>query len=227
VPSALSFTIPEKLDFDLRWMGIKAGTASLEIRESNETVHIISTARSDDWVSVFYTVDDRIESELLKGRSAVFIGLPQNYKVKIREGRHRRNKEVIFDHKELKAMYIDHREGKNKEHAIHKDTFDPLSSLLYIRTLDLEPGKSVFVDIFDSKRLWKVEVKVLRREKVITKLGEFDTIVIKPLMKSEGIFSRKGEMFIWLTDDEKHIPVKMKTKVAVGSITATLVRGYY
>ena len=43
-------------------------------------------------------------------------------------------------------------------------------------------------------------------------------------MKSEGIFYRKGDIFIWLTDDVKHIPVKMQTKVAVGSITATLVR---
>jgi hypothetical protein len=57
--------------------------------------------------------------------------------------------------------------------------------------------------------------------------GTFDTIVIKPLMKSEGIFSRKGDIFIWLTDDLKHIPVKMQTKAAVGSIIATLVRGNY
>jgi hypothetical protein len=46
-------------------------------------------------------------------------------------------------------------------------------------------------------------------------------------MKSEGIFNRKGEMLIWLTDDQKRIPVKMQTKVAVGAITATLVGGSY
>jgi hypothetical protein len=46
-------------------------------------------------------------------------------------------------------------------------------------------------------------------------------------MKSEGIFNRKGDMYIWLTDDLKRIPVKMQTKVAVGSITATLVGGIY
>jgi hypothetical protein len=46
-------------------------------------------------------------------------------------------------------------------------------------------------------------------------------------MKSEGIFYGKGEIFIWLTDNEKHIPVKMQTNVAIGSITATLVNGLY
>jgi hypothetical protein len=68
---------------------------------------------------------------------------------------------------------------------------------------------------------------VLRKEKIKTKLGEFDTVVIKPLMKSEGIFDRKGDMYIWLTDDLRRIPVKMQSKVAVGSITATLVSGTY
>jgi len=72
-----------------------------------------------------------------------------------------------------------------------------------------------------------VEVQVLRREKVKTKLGEFDTVVIKPLMKSEGIFNRKGDVYIWLTDDKKRIPVKLESKVAIGSITATLVGGRY
>jgi hypothetical protein len=93
--------------------------------------------------------------------------------------------------------------------------------------MKLEVGKSVFVDVFDSKKLWNVEVQVLRKEKISTILGEVETIVIKPLMKSEGIFNRKGEILIWLTDDQKRIPVKMNTKVVVGAITATLVGGTY
>ena len=110
---------------------------------------------------------------------------------------------------------------------MHDNVFDPLSVLYYVRTMKLETGKSAYVDIFDSKKLWNVEVQVLRREKISTILGEVETIVIKPLMKSEGIFNRKGEVLIWLTDDRKRIPVKMQTKVAVGSITATLVSGTY
>ncbi len=83
------------------------------------------------------------------------------------------------------------------------------------------------MDVFDSRKLWNVEVQVLRREKIKTKLGEFDTIVIKPLMKSEGIFNRKGDVYIWLTDDKKRVPVKLESKVAIGSITATLTGGTF
>jgi hypothetical protein len=46
-------------------------------------------------------------------------------------------------------------------------------------------------------------------------------------MTSEGIFYRKGEILIWLTDDSRHVPVKMQTKVAIGAITATLVQAKY
>lgn len=227
INDAFAFNIPEKLVYDLTWTGVKAGTATLEIINEKDSIKIISTARSANWVSVFYTVDDRVETRLLKVNSSFFVGAPQNYRIKIREGRHRRDKELIFDHERLKASYINHLDGDKKDIDIHANILDPLSSFYYVRTLNIEVGKSVFVDMLDSKKIWNVEVQILRKERIETQTGSFDTIVIKPLMKSEGIFSRKGDMYIWLTDDMKRIPVRMQTKVAVGSITATLVGGNY
>ncbi len=222
-----AFTVPEKLVFDLTWTGIKAGTATLEVVNEKGNTRIISTARSADWVSVFYTVDDRIESVLKSAQKPMLVGLPENYRIKLREGSHRRDKEVIFDHANRQATYINHLENGKKTYDISENCLDPLSSFYYIRTLQFEVGKSLYVNMFDSKKLWNVEVQVLRKEKIKTDLGEFNTVVIKPLMKSEGIFNRKGDMYIWLTDDLKRIPVKMRTKAAVGSITATLVGGTY
>ena len=70
IPShSASFDIPEKFVYDLTWTGIKAGTASLEITNDGGKVKIISTARSAKWVSFFYTVDDRIESTLIKNEN--------------------------------------------------------------------------------------------------------------------------------------------------------------
>ncbi len=224
---SIAFNIPEKLVFDLTWTGIKAGTATLEVVNDKDCIKIISTARSAKWVSVFYTVDDRAETVLVRTQSKAFVGKPRNYHLKIREGRHRRDKEVIFDHQNRTAVFIDHLDGDKKNFDITESILDPLSSFFYVRTLKLEVGKSVFVDMFDSKKMWNVEVQVLRKEKIETAHGNLDTVVIKPLMKSEGIFNRKGDVIIWLTDDHKRIPVKMQTKVAVGSITATLVEGYY
>ncbi len=224
---ASGFRVPERLVYDLTWAGIKTGTATLEVSSENDKTRIVSTARSASWVSVFYTVDDRIETDLSLPRARAAIGTPRSYKVRIREGRHRRNKEVVFDGINHRASFTDHLTGEKKDIEIRDNTFDPLSSFYYIRTLKTEVGKSVYVEVLDSKKLWNVEVKVIRKERVSTKLGNFDTIVIKPLLRSEGIFNKRGDMYIWLTDDEKHVPVRMQTKVAVGNVTATLIGGNY
>jgi hypothetical protein len=221
------FTISEKFVYDLTWTGIKAGTASLELINDGDKLKIISTAQSANWVSVFYTVDDRVESTLFKIPAESFPWQPEKYRIRIREGRHRRDKEVIFDRKKNKATFKDYINNEKKDFDLPVTVFDPISSFYYLRTLKLEEGKSVYVTVFDSKKLWNVEIQILRKETISLPTGTFNTIVVKPLMKSEGIFNRKGEILIWLTDDMKHIPVKLQTKVAVGSITATLVQGYY
>ena len=224
---ALCFSVPERLVYDLTWAGIKTGTATLEIAGDSDLTRIVSTARSTGWVSLFFNVDDRTETVLTKTLPPSLIGIPLDYRVKIREGRQRRDTELVFDHERHKVMSIAHLDSERKGFDIQENTLDPLSSFYYLRTLKIEVGRTVFVDIFDSKKLWSVEVQVLRKERIKTKLGNFDTIVIKPLMKSEGIFNRRGDMFIWLTDDVRHLPVQLKTKVVVGYVTATIAEGNY
>ena len=226
VATASAFAAHEKLIYDLSWTGIKAGSATQEFFIEKGAIRIVSTARSADWISAFFPVEDRVES-ILGSSSPGQLGLPLNFRMKIREGSHRRDREIIFDHNKGQALYIDHMSGEKTDLTIEKNTYDPYSSFYYVRRLPLEPGRSVFVSILDYKQLWTVEVQVLKKERIKTVLGEVDTILIKPLMKSEGIFQRKGAIFIWLTDDARRIPVMMKTKVAIGSITATLVGGNY
>jgi hypothetical protein len=224
---ASPFAVHEKFVYDLTWAGIKAGTASLELRNDGNRIKIVSTAHSADWISVFYTVDDRAESIVSQDPYRSSLGLPVSYRLKLREGKHRKDKEVIFDHDKNRAKYIDHLENEYKEIDVPPLVFDPISSFFYLRTLRLVVGEPVYITLFDSKKVYNVEVQVLRKERVTIPEGTFDTIVVKPLMKSEGIFYRKGEIFIWLTDDARHIPVKMQTKVKLGSITASLVGGTF
>lgn len=224
--SAYSLDIPERLVYDLTWTGVKAGEAVLETKDEGSHVQFISKANSAKWVSVFYHVEDIVVSTLSKepnGYYKDFPLTPYKYRIKLKEGRHRRDKEVIFDLSSKKMKYINHLDNEKKEFDIGDSVFDPLSSFYYIRRVPLEVGKSIYIDIFDSKRIYKTEVQVLKKETIETPLGTFNTILIKPIMKSEGIFSRKGDILIWLTDDDKRLPVLLKTKVAVGSVKATLV----
>jgi len=208
-------------------MGLKAGTASIEIINEKDTMKIISQAHSSKFISLFYKVEDRIESTLSQGSSLLPIGQPIKYRVKIQEGKHRRDKEVIFDHGKGKALYFDYRNNEEEEFEVPSPVFDPLSGFYYFRTRELVLGKPLYVTVFDNKKIWDVEVQVLRKETVTLPAGRFNTIVVKPLLKSEGIFSRKGDVHIWLTDDEKHIPVLVTLKVKIGHVAATLVEGMY
>jgi hypothetical protein len=219
-----SYPVPERLVYDLKWSFIKAGTATLSIeRTVNGKLRITSTAVSADWISVFYPVKDMIES-IVEGEPP---WSSETYRLKTREGRHRKDKEVRFYPEEGKAIYIDKRKNKVIEKEVPRDVNDPLSAFYRVRALDLVPGNSSHVTVFDSKRVYEVEVKVLKKERVKVPAGKFDTILIKPLLTSEGIFARKGEIRIWLTDDERKIPVRLKSKVKIGHIDAELVRVEY
>jgi hypothetical protein len=37
-----------------------------------------------------------------------------------------------------------------------------------------------------------------------------------------GLFKRKGRMLVWFSDDDQHLPLRIKFMIAVGPITATL-----
>ncbi len=217
--------VPEKFVYYIYWSGIRAGMATLDFENTPKGIIIQSRATSATFISIFYRVDDVAGSMLYSD------GYPRNYTLKIREGRHRRHKVTDFAMKPedgpQKVIYNNKLDNETVEFYLEKQAFDPLSGLYEIRKRQLEVGRSEYLDIFDSKKLWKVEIEVLRKERVKVLGKEFDAIVIKPNLKSEGIFMKKGEIYIWLTDDEKKIPVMIKSKVKIGSIVIKLTEGDY
>ena len=228
----MPFTVSasETFRYDLIWMGIKAGEARLEFIEEGDSLKIVSRAESAKWLSVFYKVDDRVESVVVKKNNPAkgdIHWVAGRYRLKIREGRHRRDKEVIFDPANGTALYINHFDNKKETYAVPENTFDPLSGFFLLRKRPLEVNRPVHVTIFDSNKVWDVKVEILKKEEVETPAGKFRTILVKPNMKSEGIFDSKGDIYIYLTDDKRHIPVLIRTKVAVGYVEAQLVGGEF
>jgi hypothetical protein len=227
VPGRAAFSVPERLEFELSWSGITAGTAVLEVTRSADGIIITSTARSADWLSLLYKVDDRIEAEMSKGEEGRLFGVPRIYRENLHEGRSRFHKEVTFDHVGRTARIVNFLDKSTVNLEITPITYDSLSCFYYARLQKLEPGTSFFIDIFDGKKLHNTEVKVLRREELETVVGTFKAIVIMPVLQTKGIFSKTGDLYIWLTDDERRIPLKMQSKIGIGSITAALVGGSY
>jgi len=222
-----ALTVPERLVYDISWSGVSAGKTVQEVRGEGDELRITSTTRSASWLSLIFPVDDKVESILSKAASGAKVGFPRYYRERVSEGRTHTDKEVIFDTNRLSARTKDHLQKSEKEDPISGRTYDTLSCIYFVRGMELTPGRSLYIDIFDCKRLWNTEVQVLRREEITTQLGTFKTVVVKPLLKSPGFFARTGDIHIWVTDDLLRLPVKMTTKVKIGSITATLVGGSY
>ena len=221
-----ALTVPERLVYDVSWTGIKAGTAVQEVTAKGDELHIVSTPRSASWINAFFPVDDRTESVLVRGNGSAF-GTPKYFKEKLSEGNFRTLKEARFDPHGLKVETKDFLKNTEKTDAISARTFDTLSSIYAVRSMELVLGQSVYIDIYDCKRLWNTEVQVLKREEISTPVGRFKTLVVRPQLKSDGLFARTGEVTVWLTDDSLRIPVMMTSKVRLGKITVTLVGGSY
>jgi len=219
--SLQAFTIPETLRYRLMYADIKVGESSLNIDKEGDNIVIKSEANSSGVISILYNVKDRVKSTLKIGGDGAFI--PLIYRINLYEGGYKRDKEVIFETNLNRVLYQDFLDKTKEYIELPPNLVDPLISIYVLRNRELVVGRSEFVRIFDSKKEWNVEVLVLRKETVKTPAGVFDTIVIRPLMESEGIFKRTGPMDIYITDDAKKIPVRLLTKVTLGTVIAELI----
>jgi hypothetical protein len=218
-------SINKRFVYYIYWSGIKAGEAVMDYTSTPEGITIRTHATSAPFVTFFYPVDDISESTLYPD------GYPKKFIVKVQQGRHKRDKVTYFerkpDGKPQKIIYHNILDDSIEEFFYDKPAYDPLSAFYEMTKWDLKIGQKAFMDIFDSGKLWNTEVQVLRKETVKVPAGEFDTIVVKPILKSEGIFPKTGDITIWATDDDRKLPVLMKSKAIIGHFSAELVEGQY
>lgn len=209
--------INEEMKFNIYWMGIYAGSASLSVNGESESIRIFSRVNSAPFISNFYHVDDRAESIIENGK-------PKYFRLVQIEGKYRGDKETRFDYDSGEIVFINHLKNKMSIHrGINKIYMDVLSGFFYFRTLRLDKNKPIFIDIFDSDRFATVEIKILKEESIENSDGkEIKALLVKPELTTEGLFRRRGEILIWISNDERKIPLKIETKVSIGKITAEL-----
>jgi len=212
------FSAGERLVFEIKYGFVSAGTATMGIpdvvRERGyPCYHIVSVAESNPVFSAFFTVRDVAESFLEVRRL-----LPLRFEKNLREGNFRAEDIVLFDRDRGVALYP----KKGQVVPLAYDAQDILSSLYYVRMMDLKVGSSVYIENHADKRNYPLEIRVLREERVRVPAGEFSCIVVEPVMRASGLFRHKGKLTVWLTKDASHVPVLMKSKVAIGSVSAVL-----
>jgi hypothetical protein len=221
---SLPFAGGEHLRYVIRYGIIHAGFSTLNVDEGpvikgHRTWKITSQAWSNKVMDVLYNVRDRNESWM--DREGLY---SHHFEQDLHEGSYAAKRWIDYNYGAQQFVRIEERGGKQTriEGTLPGPVQDVFSSLYYARTLPLEPGKSYeFLTNSDGKN-WTLKINVLRRETVNVKAGKFSCVVVEPMMLSEGIFKNKGRLLVWLTDDDKRIPVLIRTQVSVGSVSAEL-----
>ena len=240
IPGLLSLVLPikaaaqavtafepgERLEYVLKWSGIAAGDSVMEIVKGDYVegaflYKVISSAKSRSLVDVIYKVRNKYETHIHPMDS-----LTRKYLFNMKEGGKRELRLLLFDQEHLSVTRIFKKKDniQVRDYAIPPQTQDNLSALYALRNETLKVGDSVIYRVFESRKNWELVIEVVAAEEVEVRAGRFRTVVVHPKLKFEGIFRRKGELYVYMTDDQWHIPVLMKSKVKIGSIDAELVR---
>jgi hypothetical protein len=132
------------------------------------------------------------------------------------EGKRARDELTEFDYEKGVALH------EGKQVRLDEATLDTLSSVYYLRTLALEiGGKPPEMQVFsDEPRSLKVEIQA--RERIATPAGTFATIRVEPKSTGSSLIGKGKNLVLWLTDDERKIPVQIKSKLKVGTLLGKL-----
>jgi hypothetical protein len=98
-----------------------------------------------------------------------------------------------------------------------------MSAFFFGGSQPLQPGASFHMTVADAMRVVDVTMKAVAREQVVTLAGSFQTLRVQP-MADAGVVKNRGNIWIWYTADERHMPVQMRARLFWGTITMRLVR---
>jgi hypothetical protein len=213
-PAVVPFGLGEKAEYQVKLGRVGVGSGSMQIL-GVETIRGHQTYHAQLRVSggfLFARVDDRFESWI--DVSGIF---SRRFKQNQRELSFRRNRTYDFfpEHKTFHRIDNDERGDLPTNEPL-----DDVSFLYFARTLPLEVGERYVLERYFKADGNPVVLEVLRRETVRVPAGTFNTIVVRPIIKTDGLFGEGGEAEVFFTDDSRRLMVQMTSKVPlVGSLS--------
>jgi hypothetical protein len=208
----------EKLTYLISMFGIPVGSAELEAKNENGEIWLTLRVKSNAAISSIFPVDNIVETRHIGGRFIMT-------KIRQHEGSFRSDELFTINLSKKRVSWIDNIGGRSLTMTVPTDeVLDTLSGIYYLRNRQLEIGKTEILQIYDSEIFADVQIEILRREIIrLPNLEKVDTLVVRPLQKTAGIFRRTGDILIWMTDNTLKVPVKIVTSVALGKVTIELV----
>lgn len=200
----------EVLVYRIEFLGMTMGYARFTFRGKvsmlgREAYHVNVRAWTSDVLSVIYPINDTIDYYL---DVMTLAPLRQEY------ARPAKGKDdvAIYDQENGKIVYRYKHTGEiRKQVDVPPDTYDPVSVAYYFRTRDLGAEESPR-HVYGGRKLWEISSRLLGKERIEVSGKPVDTVVIQPVLKLEGRLSDRGDLRMWLTNDARHVPVRIYAK---------------
>jgi hypothetical protein len=215
--SAFTYPQHETLSFTVDWRVFTAGVAVFKLDQVGGDVRISTTADTVGAVNMLFPVVDRFQSGFdLKG------GCSTGFRKQIQENRRKIATDLAFDYP--RGRQVQDERNLVKGTATHKEAnipacvTDDMSAIFYTQSQTLTPGQTVSFPLADSMRTITVGMKVEAKEEIKTPAGTFQTVRVQATA-DEGVVKNRGSIWIWYTDDARHIPVQMQARLFFGTIT--------
>ena len=224
-PLVQPYDVGEEVVLGISYFGVEAGKFTMQVRpmvqvNGKTSYHFRYLIKSSPLFSMFYSVDDVAET-FVDYETLV----PHSYEIHVNESKQVRETRTFFDHKKKKAIMWDKKQKKDKPVENKKIEWDILdypqnvfSAAYYLRNFTLRVGKQLKVNVGHEGKNIVMTAKVIRKEKLFTSVGAFETFVVKPSFDIDGKFKPTGENFLWLTADDKKIIVRLESKIKIGTI---------
>jgi hypothetical protein len=211
--------IPETLVYEVNWGPFKAGYLILTVEpvQHNQTIKLGGKALSSNFISAFYKMRDYVISTVdSKGLYPLF------FEQHIREGKkYKADRWILYDHFTQKAVI---KEKELKTVDAPQFLHDYLSLLYQVRSMKTEPGDTFCFNIYMHKKVYPLWFQCKESKEVKVDCGTFNCILIEPKLVGDGeTFNRKDRIEVWISNDERRMPIQIKSKIKFGMISARLI----
>jgi hypothetical protein len=213
--------VNEKLTYSIKWNTMDIGMAALETKSLKEmygrkaysaSLHITTNPLLSSLIDFNATFESLFDEE----SKASF-----EFKSKISQIKQTMEEVIIFN--PVEQTYELRSGGKVKKGVIANHTQDILTAIYSIRTLALKNGNIYHLKVHFGDISYPLTIKVLRKEQVKIKSGDFVCFVVEPLLEGGSErFGLKGKLLIWITSDKRRAPCYFKLESQIGLIVAEL-----
>ena len=223
------FRVGEKVVHSVRYLKVNAGQLEMEVkpfvqvngRPSYSFNYHITTS---SLFSSMYSVDDRAVT-LMDFETMI----PSVFTLHVRESEQLREARAFFDRGKGMAQFWERKvtkkngeEERKIEWEIPDYSQNVFSSAFYMRTFQWPVGTENVFRVADTGENLLFRAKAIRAEKIDTDAGEFDAVVIKPEITLKGQFKPVGDIFIWLSNDDRKFILRIEAKIKIGTLVSEI-----